>query len=207
MNINQLDSQVSYYTDLVSKFSDKRDLLSKAGIWPVRGLLEPVEDTENFWIRKQGSKYEIGNNDYILDQENSSQRVLGEALKPFNKMINDCIDEYKTTHGISKITEPINVDTVIRFERGHNRSTHSHDGDYSVILYLNEDYVGGQLSFTTKENTAINPLVHPRYPENRDQIDFWLKPDDFSILIFPSNYKHIEHAIASWNRYQIIAEF
>jgi hypothetical protein len=206
MNIKRLSNDVSYYSNLTDTFEDERNMSNHAGIWSIRGLMEPLEGTSELWTDSVGTILVNGESP-IPNQKVSDKRVFDVEFIQFNKIINDCIAEYKESHGIKNETKPVKIDTVYRDKKGHNVSSHPHENGYRVIFYLNNDYVGGHVSFTTKEETSINPLVHPKYPENQNQIDFWIKPETFSILIFPASHKYTEHAITSWDRYTLLAGF
>jgi hypothetical protein len=208
MNINKLSNDVTYYNNLVSTFAEERNMLNDAGIWSVRGLLTHLDDTEHLWVDGVGEKSMHGE-PWVSNKEISEKRTYETQLSKFNRLINDCIDEYKKSHLITKETAPVYAKSVNRYNKGHNLATHSEDNvdGYTAIFYLNNDYVGGQISFTKKIDTSIDPLLHPKYPQNIDQIDFWIKPENFSVLIFPSSHKRTEHVITSWDRYTISVGF
>jgi hypothetical protein len=205
MNINKLTDDITYYSGLTSTFAEERDALMSAGIWSVRGLQEPMEGTLELWVEGIG----IQNEDALIpDNEISNKRVFDSGkLFNFDKMINDCIQEYKNSHSIDKESAPVVSTSVKKYKKGHNLRPHSVGEGYHVVCYLNNDYVGGQISFSSKEDPSINPLVHPKYPENIDQIDAWIKPEPCTVIIMPSSTKITEHVISSWDRYTISAGF
>lgn len=207
MNINSLTDDITYYSGLTTTFAEERDALTSAGIWSIRGLLEPLEGTFELWSDSVGTNHVQGDM-WIPDNEISDRRVFDSGrLSKFDKMINDCIQEYKNSHSIDKESEPVVSTSVKRYKKGHNLRPHSVGEGYHVVCYLNDDYVGGQISFSSKEDPSINPLVHPKYPENIDQIDAWIKPEPCTVIIMPSSTKITEHVITSWDRYTISAGF
>ena len=207
MNINKLTDDITYYNEITDTFEEERNDLTSAGIWSMRGLLEPLEGTFELWSDSVGTNHVQGDM-WIPDNEISDRRVFDSGrLSKFDKMINDCIQEYKESHSIDKENAPVISTVVKRNKKGHNLRPHSIGERYNVVLYLNDDYVGGQVSFSTKDEVSINPLVHPKYPENIDQIDVWIKPEPCTVIITPSDIKITEHLITSWNRYTISAEF
>jgi hypothetical protein len=207
MNINKLTDDITYYNNITDTFKAERDLSTSAGIWSIRGLLEPLKDTFDLWIDGVGIQ-NTSQDALIPDNEISDKRIFDAGrLSEFDKIINECIKEYKHSHTIDKETNPVNSTIVKRNKKGHNLRPHSVGRGYNVVFYINNDYVGGQISFSTKDEASINPLVHPKYPENIDQIDAWIKPEPCTVIITPSSVKITEHLISSWDRYTISAEF
>jgi hypothetical protein len=77
------------------------------------------------------------------------------------------------------------------------------DGDqsllYTIVAYFNDDYEGGEISFTILEEGKNRPG-----PDKDDpNVDFWVKPEAGSILIFPSQapYYHQAHEVKSGYKY------
>jgi hypothetical protein len=83
---------------------------------------------------------------------------------------------------------------------------------YSIIVYVNDNYEGGELSFIIRPYDLRNPKnfhLRPRDlasdPENKelDLVDFTIKPKAGQALIFPSThpYKHQVHTMLSGDKY------
>jgi hypothetical protein len=81
---------------------------------------------------------------------------------------------------------------------------------YSIVLYLNEDYEGGEISFAIRDYdlrdpkySEMKPLEDVHDPRNKDRIDFWLKPKPGSALIFPSThpFMHRVHEMKKGDKY------
>lgn len=81
---------------------------------------------------------------------------------------------------------------------------------YSIVLYLNEDYEGGEISFIIRDYDLRDPQYSQLKPaEDIDDakdsglIDFWRKPKAGSALIFPSThpYKHQVHTMKKGDKY------
>jgi predicted 2-oxoglutarate/Fe(II)-dependent dioxygenase YbiX len=92
------------------------------------------------------------------------------------------------SEGIFRYTESFNL---LKYQTGQEYKAH-HDGDtvlgraYSPILYLNDEYSGGELEF-------IN-------------FNITIKPKAGMLVIFPSNYpySHIAHPVKTGTKYAIV---
>ncbi len=87
------------------------------------------------------------------------------------------------------------------------------DGDktlrYSLVMYLNDDCEGGEISFTLSDYDGVlqKRNANPDYEkavENKE-IDFGIKPKRGSVIIFPSSapYHHTAHVVKSGVKYMI----
>jgi hypothetical protein len=83
---------------------------------------------------------------------------------------------------------------------------------YSIVVYLNNDYEGGEISFIIRPYDLRNPknghlrpkdILNDSENKERNLVDFSLKPKAGSALIFPSThpYKHQVHTIISGDKY------
>jgi hypothetical protein len=70
-----------------------------------------------------------------------------------------------------------------------------------MVAYLNDNYTGGEISFSLVEDRnrvpmQLESLDHPG-------IDCWVKPTAGSVLVFPSTlpYYHQSHALKEGNKY------
>lgn len=105
---------------------------------------------------------------------------------------------------------------VCRYDAGCAMGAHfdAQAGDkslkYSIVLYLNDDYEGGEISFIIRDydlrdpaNAHLKPYPEVAHPANKELVDFTLKPEAGSALIFPSvhPYKHQVHIMTSGEKY------
>ena len=98
---------------------------------------------------------------------------------------------------------------IKKYYSGKNMGTHFDqlDGDktlkYSLIMYLNDDYEGGEISFTLKDSKIQGPFPDYSDKRNKDLMNFGIKPKAGSIIIFPSSspYYHTAHLIKSGMKY------
>jgi len=87
------------------------------------------------------------------------------------------------------------------------------DGDktlrYSLVMYLNDDYEGGEISFKMSDYKDHNKIqsIDEDYliAKNKNQVDFGVKPSAGSVIIFPSSapYYHVAHTVKSGVKYMI----
>jgi hypothetical protein len=220
MHIEKLDENCFYYTDIISE-EEKEFLLStseKPDGW--------------FKIYDRGQKY-----DSSRDPENeSNQNVMIAARKEFlkhdypelNNLLKKAFDEVLDNYCKEK-----NINVQKRFDgwtsidkhypgtvyKTHIDTTPVDLETYSILFYLNDDYEGGEISFSlptpgkkvevVNGNLAEGPngLYPPDHEKNKDLVSFWLKPKACSMLIFPPLrphiYPHTAHEIRSGEKYLI----
>lgn len=87
------------------------------------------------------------------------------------------------------------------------------DGDktlrYSLVMYLNDDCGGGEISFKLSDYEDHNKVVSPDLDYDvavkNNEIDFGVKPSAGSVIIFPSSapYYHIAHTVKSGVKYMV----
>jgi hypothetical protein len=107
------------------------------------------------------------------------------------------------------------VFNIKKYDAGASMGAHYDqlDGDktlrYSLVMYLNDDYEGGEISFKMSEYEDHNMLeitdLDYEVAKNKSQIDFGVKPSAGSVIIFPSSapYYHIAHTVKSGAKYMI----
>jgi hypothetical protein len=220
MNVEKLDNNCYYYTDLVLKEEADYVLseLKKPENWVKiydKGLqYNPDRDPEikenqsgMIAFRKEFNKEkypkinEIISKAFRVAAEHYSKEKKLEKAKPFNEF--SYIDKHcpGTVYGTHIDTVPIDLES------------------YSILFYLNDDYEGGEISFSLPSadkkievingNLAEGPngLYPPEHKNNIDLISFWLKPKAFSVIIFPPLrphiYPHTAHEVRSGDKYLI----
>lgn len=81
---------------------------------------------------------------------------------------------------------------------------------WSIVVYLNDDYDGGELSFIIRpydlrnpKNGHLRPFDDVNDPRNKELVDFTIKPKAGQALIFPSThpYKHQVHTMKTGDKY------
>jgi len=197
-------------------------------------LIEKTEnDSENFskfitnweeWSACSGEMYIYGQHKRIrclsLDQisKDCPEGIREEAeyifKEIFNGMKSVCQDYAKQIDDDAKII--LMTDTAVKkYMPGTFMGAHfdQQEGDkrlrYSLVMYLNDDYEGGELSFNVKPGvlTSTDEAAREDFtdPNNSDKIMFHIKPEAGSVIIFPSTdpYSHTAHLIKSGNKYMV----
>jgi len=138
-------------------------------------------------------------------------------------------DDYKIKRDIEDKVILLNQMNIHRYKENTWMGTHhdAQEGDtrlkYSLLLYINDDYEGGEISFCIQDGVLSNPdyglpvntwnhlVENPEGnnkfaaqgalddPINEGKITFSLKPGQGSVLIFPSKdpYNHTAHIVKS----------
>jgi hypothetical protein len=124
------------------------------------------------------------------EKTNTNEKLIDTYNKVFNTL-KKCIDDYCRYWGIS-----VNFYEVFNFVKyegeGKHFRIHADDGPaykctVSAVIYLNDDYEGGEIHFPRLDNLTI-------------------KPEYGDIAVFPSNYMY-EHAslpIKSGTKYCVV---
>ena len=141
-------------------------------------------------IRKVKS-YELSNKNKLLTDCHWNNYL--------NFKIVNCINEYTKILNVSKYTGIIqhtNQIEILKYEKTNHYDFHVDGGEhfnrtFSAILFLNNDYKGGELVFKTLEG---------------DQ-EITFKPIPGSLIIWPSNflYPHSVKPVSEGIRYTIVA--
>lgn len=195
-------------------------------------ILEKTED-DNYlklfskwipWGSCSGPMYEYGSQKKItyLNKHEIEQRSSGVELENTLYAINQimggmekvCKDYALKVGEESKIMLMQNVE-VKKYEPGTFMGAHydQQEGDqrlkYSLVMYLNDDYEGGELSFNIKPGiiTGTDNAAREDFTDknNNDKIMFHIKPEAGSVIIFPSTspYSHTAHLVKSGVKYMI----
>jgi hypothetical protein len=221
MNVKKLDSNCYYYTDLFTQEEQSY-------------ILKTLEENNN-WTRiyDRGQVYDP---DRVRDIPMPLPGLMIAYRKEFNG------PEYKdfyslVAEGLRKASEHYAKDRGIKVEKyfelfnsvdkhcpGTVYGTHIDTcpvdlETYSILFYLNDNYEGGEISFSLPSDDkkievvngnlqeGPNGLYPPDHEKNIDLISFWLKPKACSILIFPPlrphMYPHTAHEIRSGDKYLI----
>ena len=216
----KLHEKVYYYKNVVSDPEKLIKLIEDTEAEKYSKFITPWEE----WSACSGEMYVYGNHKRIkmlkLDEilQKCPEDILEDSKYIFNEIFdgfkNVCLDYAEKVNEESKLI--LMTDTAIkRYEAGTFMGSHfdQQEGDkrlkYSLVMYLNDDYEGGQISFTIKDgvltstdHAASEDIDDPR---NKERITFSLKPEAGSVIIFPSEppYSHTAHLVKSGLKYMV----
>jgi hypothetical protein len=208
-----------YYTDLLTDEEKNR----------VNEIMESMQGWER--IFDDGHEYDPN----IAHQDESDfQSIMimyrKEIIPPAEKELRDIIDSaYRKAHahyvsefGITGDNPVHPFNSVDKHMPGTAYATHIDSApigveSFTMLFYLNDAYTGGEIAFSLPRQNykfhVVNGIVvngprshrSPEDPKNAPLIDFWLKPEAFSIIIFPPLYPYIHtvHTITSGFKYLI----
>jgi hypothetical protein len=159
------------------------------GVWTKvheRGFVKNVDwDYSINENNKKWPKIEIG--PYYSKAHSKAYNILDMIDKPYR----EALDIWSKKTGNLKVGLVSKNYTIKKYDTGGNIPAHTdrdHDKDFNTydwtaLVYLNDDYSGGELEF--------NNLGHT------------IKPTAGSIIFFPTDEVHTAHQVTSGNKYFI----
>lgn len=216
MNKTILEEKVYYYEDGVKNFNelmktiDELDKLEKeAG---TSSWFDWTASNDKNFIYGSTKTYDISSINALDEPYKSKMAFVYHTIQD---SFYDVCKDY--AEALGDMDEPRLFPTfnIKKYKEGTSMGAHYDqlDGDktlrYSLVMYLNDDFDGGEISFTLSDYDGIINKVtpHPDYdhPENKDLMDFSIKPKAGSIIIFPSSapYHHTAHLVKSKFKYMV----
>lgn len=226
MNKEKLDPKVYYYTDVIDDF----DYFIKT-LKELDSMDEHADINVNVW-----EKWTSSNDKSFVYGEtktfdiNSINLIDGQVAEKTKYIYNTVMDtlynvskDYAIEQGDRDEPKLFPTFNIKKYYPGMAMGAHFDqlDGDktlrYSLVLYLNDDCEGGEISFQLKDYSggwnSKDGWVHGAPPVNLDysdailskSIDFGVKPKANSIVIFPASapYFHTAHTVKSGFKYMI----
>ena len=221
----ELHPQVYYYRNAIPNVKEWLELVNDSennpDIYPVLTPWNQWDVDEN---RSMGHPYVYGykklcllNNVYNIDKDVSEEtkEMFAKIRDPLFNAIRSVCEDYKKEQDIKEELILLEQFGVHRYRSGKFMGVHhdSQEGDtrllYSLVVWPNDDYEGGELSFSIKngvltgtENSLYGDIDDPR---NEGQYDFYIKPEAGSIVIFPSPspFSHTAHDVKSGWKYML----
>lgn len=214
----KLHEQVFYYQDVIEDSKGLVDLIEEldsdesthAAIPAWGPWLSNSKDGHSFGGKKDFNPSALASLE--SDRKNDVERIVSTI----KKAVNDVSEAYYKDRGLEGTPNISPFTGVMKYTPGCAMGTHfdAQAGDlslkYSIVLYLNENYEGGEISFSIRdydlrdpEYGHLKPVEDVLDPRNEGLIDFWLKPKAGSALIFPSThpFMHRVHDMKSGDKY------
>lgn len=200
MELVKLEKNVYYYKNV---FEDPKDLIDK---------LEQLEDYPDTYRAVSSWKEDSCDRfrkDLIYHLKDDFEGEAGVLVKDVIETLKDGIDRaakaFVKDRGLDLTPNISPMLDMCKYVPGGSLGLHYDgiDGDksllYTVVLYFNDNYEGGEISFVVLEDGK----QRPSNDFNDPNIDFWIKPEAGSVLIFPSQepYYHQAHEVKSGLKY------
>lgn len=125
----------------------------------------------------------------------TSAGKINETIRDINNkaydLISSAIHNYKGIFGIEETIKHAEPYNLLRYKEGEQYASHYDGGtessrSVSVLIYMNDDYEGGEIEFTNFKTK--------------------IKPKAGTMILFPSNYaySHVAHPVTSGTKYVIV---
>ena len=214
----KLHENVYYYTDVFADPQKVIDLIEKLDeeekVYPVipkwNNWNSSSKDGNIFGKKKD---FNLSNVDALpIELKVQADFIITEIRNAIQNVANSFVKDRELPGqpnispfvGISKYVEGCAMGAHFDRQAGDNSL------EYSIILYWNDDYEGGELSFIIRDedlrlekNGELRPPDDANDPRVKDLATFTIKPKANSALIFPSTdpYKHQVHLMKSGQKY------
>lgn len=123
------------------------------------------------------------------DIRSASVKNVKNHYDKIDKLVSEYVEDYAKNAGLSDLEHEYY--SLVRYTEGQFFSEHSDGGEFlprrlSMVLYLNDDYDGGEISFTRFRST--------------------IKTKARTLLLFPSTdeYSHAAQPVLSGTKYALI---
>ena len=215
MKVVKLHDKVYYYTDLLSEVEKKRvsEIINSFDDW------ERIFDDGNEYDPNRDNDKQDFQSIMVMYRKQIDHNQYPELRDIIDKAYSAAQRHYGEEFGVSTENK-INPFLLDKHLEGTAYATHIDSApvgveSFTALMYFNDDYTGGEIAFSiprpdykfkVKNGIVQNGPRSNRSPDdpiNRDLVDFWIKPEAFSILIFPPlfPYIHTVHTITSGFKY------
>lgn len=214
----KLHEQVFYYQEVIK---DPAKLLSLIEELDSDTSVHSVIPEWGFWFSNSNDGHTFGskkdfNPEGVANLDSPRKDDVAYVVNEIQSAVRNVADSYYADRGIEGTPNMSPFVGIMKYVPGCDMGAHfdAQAGDrtlkYSIVLYLNEDYEGGEISFAIRDYDLRDPkfadkkpLEDVNDPANADRIDFWLKPKAGSALIFPSThpFMHRVHKMISGDKY------
>lgn len=206
MNKNILEEKVYYYTNAIED---------------PKKLMEAIEGDESTnwgeWAACSGEHYVYGTDRNIVSSE--SLGIEDPKNDYIYNTIKDAFDavarDYAAAQGIEGDPKLFPIYPIKKYQAGTYMGAHfdQQEGDerlkVSFVMYLNDDYEGGEISFTIASPDGPmysgGPEADFALAKDKGNYTFYVKPEAGSIIVFPPSppYHHTAHLVKSGFKYMV----
>lgn len=196
-----LEEKVYYYTNVIED---------------PKKLVDAINSDDNWgeWAACSGQHYVYGTDKTIYIPENDDEQT-NYIYNTIQKAFDDVARDYANAQGITDEPKLFPMYPVKRYEPGTFMGAHfdQQEGDerlkVSFVMYLNDDYEGGEISFTIADPEGVyqgeTPYEDFAEAEKHGNYTFAVKPKAGSVIVFPPSppYHHTAHLVKSGLKYMI----
>jgi hypothetical protein len=227
MNKEILDPKVYYYTDVIDDFEKfqstlkELDFLDSENEFSVNVWNPWTSSNDKSFIYGETKTFDINAINKINGEVGKKSKYIYDST--MKALYNVCKD-YATSLGDFDEPRLFPTFNIKKYNTGMGMGAHFDqlDGDktlrYSLVMYLNDDCEGGEISFQLKDynggwtsadgfSKGSAPAVDLDYDVSvaKGAIDFGLKPKANSVIIFPAfpPYFHTAHRVKSGFKYMV----
>ena len=214
----KLHEEVYLYEGVIS---DPKKLISLIEELDEDPSVQSVIPEWGFWFSNSRDGHSFGSKkDFKPENLNSLNSERKEdvefVVKEIQNGVKNIAEAYYKDRGFEGQPKVSPFVGIMKYRPGCEMGAHfdAQAGDrslkYSIVMYLNDDYEGGEISFIIRpydlrnpKNFHLQPLPDADDPRNKELADFTLKPKAGSALIFPSThpFKHQVHIIKKGDKY------
>lgn len=211
-----LNEMVYYYEDAVENFKEVmktleelNDLGSKDNS-PLWG--EWTSSNDKTFIYGQTQSFDLNR---IRELEEPYKTKLAYIYDNIMQSFYNVCKDYAESIGDPDEPRLFPVFNIKKYNTGSSMGAHYDqlDGDktlrYSLVMYLNDDCEGGEISFKLSDYAELHKVASPNIDYDiavkNNEVDFGVKPSAGSVVIFPSSapYYHIAHTVKSGVKYMV----
>lgn len=202
MNKEVLEEKVYYYTDVVD---DPQKL--------VDAIEEDNKNPWGEWMACSGQEYVYGT-DKSISQSDAADEKNAYIYSTLQKAFDDVARDYAAAQGITEEPKLFPMYPIKKYMAGTFMGAHfdQQEGDgrlkVSFVMYLNDNYEGGEISFTLRDPSGPiqGPTPHSDFAlADTSSYDFFVKPKAGSIIVFPPSppYHHTAHLVKSGEKIMV----
>lgn len=214
----KLHEEVYLYEDVIS---DPQRLIALIEELDEDETVQSVIPEWGFWFSNSRDGHSFGskkdfNPENLDDLESPRKEDVEFVVKEIQNGVRNIAESYYKDRGFEGEPQVSPFVGIMKYREGCEMGAHfdAQAGDrslkYSIVMYLNDDYEGGEISFIIRpydlrnpKNIDLQPIPDADDPRNEELTDFTLKPKAGSALIFPSThpFKHCVHVVKGGDKY------